>query len=107
MTEPSEDHCRTTPSRIDEILHYELKVAQDVRSMLGQQAVVMRFRVLKGPNLRTAPDFDRQVESAGASAAITEDESDEFLLLDRIISGIRTGTTERVYAGIEGIHYRQ
>ena len=61
----------------------------------------MRFRDLKGPNLRTAPDFDRQVENAEASAAITEDESDEFLLLDLIISGIRTGTRERVYAGIE------
>ena len=81
--------------------NYEAKVAQNVRSILGQQAGVRSSRVLKGPSLRTAPDFDRQVESAEASGAITEDESDELLLLDLIVSGTRTGTRERVYAGIE------
>ena len=81
--------------------NYEAKVAQNVRSILGQQAGVRSSRVLKGPNLRTDPGFDRQVESAEASGAITEDESDELLLLDLIVSGTRTGTRERVYAGIE------
>ena len=81
--------------------NYEAKVAQNVRSILGQQAGVRSSRVLKGPSLRTDPDFDRQVESAEASGAITEDESDELLLLDLIVSGTRTGTRERVYAGIE------
>ena len=81
--------------------NYEAKVAQNVRSILGQQAGVRSSRVLKGPSLRTYPDFDRQVESAEASGAITEDESDELLLLDLIVSGTRTGTRERVYAGIE------
>ena len=81
--------------------NYETKVAQNVRSILGQQAGVRSSRVLKGPNLRTDPGFDRQVESAEASGAITEDESDELLLLDLIVSGTRTGTRERVYAGIE------
>lgn len=71
--------------------NYEAKVAQNVR----------RSRVLKGPNLRTDPDFERQVESAEASGVITEDESDELLLLDLIVSGTQTGARERVYAGIE------
>ena len=81
--------------------NYEAKVAQNIRSILGQQAGVRNSRVLKGPGLRTDPDFDQQVESAEASGAIIEDESDELLLLDLIISGTRTGTRERVYAGIE------
>ena len=81
--------------------NYEAKVAQNVRSILGQQAGVRSSRVLKGPSLRTDPDFDRQVESAEASGVITEDESDELLLLDLIVSGTRTGTRERVYVGIE------
>ena len=81
--------------------NYEAKVAQNVRSILGPQAGVRSSRVLKGPSLRTDPDFDRQVESAEASGAITEDESDELLLLDLIVSGTRTGTPERVYSGIE------
>ena len=81
--------------------NYETKVAQNVRSILGQQAGVRSSRVLKGPNLMTDPGFDRQVESAEASGAITEDESDELLLLDLIVSGTRTGTRERVYAGVE------
>ena len=41
------------------------------------------------------------MESAEASGAITEDENDELLLLDLIVSGTRRGTPERVYAGIE------
>ena len=81
--------------------NYEAKVAQNVRSILGQQAGVRNSRVLKGPSLRTDPDFDQQVESAEASGAITEDESDELLLLDLIVSGTRRGNPERVYAGIE------
>ena len=81
--------------------NYEAKVAQNVRSILGQQTRVRRSRTLKGPSFRTDPDFDRQVENAEASGAITEDESDELLLLDLIVSGTRTGTRERVYAGIE------
>ena len=76
-------------------------MAQNARSILGQPADVRNSRVLKGPNLRTDPDFDRQVESAEASGVITEDESDELLLLDLIVSGTQTGTRERVYAGIE------
>ena len=81
--------------------NYEAKVAQNVRSILGQQTGVRNSKVLKGPSLRTDPDFDQQVESAEASGAITEDESDELLLMDLIVSGTRTGTPERVYAGIE------
>ena len=81
--------------------NYEAKVPQNVRSILGQQAGIRNSKVLKGPSLRTDPDFDRQVESAEASGAITEDESDELLLLDLTVSGTRTGTPERVYAGIE------
>ena len=81
--------------------NYEAKVAQNVRSILGQQAGVRSSRVLKGPSLRTDQDFDRQVESAEASGVITEDEGDELLLLDLIVSGTRTGTRERVYVGIE------
>ena len=76
-------------------------MSQNVRSILGQQAGVRNARVLKGPNLRNDPDFDLQVENAEAGGVITEDESDELLLLDLIISGTRTGTRERVYAGIE------
>ena len=76
-------------------------MSQNVRSILGQQAGIRNARVLKGPNLRNDPDFDRQVENAETSGAITEYESDELLLLDLIISGTRTGTRERVYAGIE------
>ena len=83
--------------------NYEAKVTQNVRSILGQQAGVRNSRVLKGPSLslRTDLDLDRQVESAEASGDITEDESDELLLLDLIVSGTRTRTQERVYAGIE------
>ena len=81
--------------------NYEAKVAQNVRSILGQQAGVRNSKVLKGPSVRTDPDFDRQVESTETSGAITEHESDELLLLDVIVSGTRTGTHERVYAGIE------
>ena len=98
---------RTDVRRIDGRLdrgfgaNYEAKVAQNVRSILGQQAGVRSSRVLKGPSLRTDPDFDQQVESAEASGAITEDENDELLLLDLIVSGTRRGTPERVYAGIE------
>ena len=98
---------RTDVRRIDGRLdrgfgtNYEAKVAQNVRSILGQQARVRNSRGLNGPSLRTDPDFNRQVESAEASGAITEDESDELLLLDVIVSGTRTGAKERVYAGIE------
>ena len=98
---------RTDVRRIDGRLdrgfgaNYEAKVAQNVRSILGQQAGVRSSRVLKGPSLRTDPDFDQQVESAEASGAITEDESDELLLLDLIVSGTRRGNPGRVYAGIE------
>ena len=81
--------------------NYEARVCQNVRSILGQQAGVRNARVLKGPGLRNDPEFDMQVENAETSGAITEDESDELLLLDMIISGTRTGTRERVYAGIE------
>ena len=81
--------------------NYEAKVAHNVRSILGQQAGVRSSRVLKGPSLRTDPDFDQQVESAEANGAITEDEGDELLLLDLIVSGTRRGNLERVYAGIE------
>ena len=81
--------------------NYEAEVAQNVRSILGQQAGVRNSKVLKGPSVRTDPDFDRQVESTETSGAITEHESDELLLLDVIVSGTRTGTQERVYAGIE------
>ena len=81
--------------------NYEAKVAQNVRSILGQQAGVRNSKVLKGPSVRTDPDFDRQVESTETSGAITEHESDELLLLNVIVSGTRTGTQERVYAGIE------
>ena len=88
-------HAVTTPCR------YELKAAQNVRGILGQPADVRNSRVLKGPHLRTDPDFDRQVESAEASGVITEDESDELLLLDLIVSGTQTRTRERVDAGIE------
>ena len=65
------------------------------------RACVRNSRVLKGPSLRTDLDFDRQVERAEASGAISEDESDKLLLLDLIVSGTRTGARERVYAGIE------
>ena len=81
--------------------NYEAKVAHNVRSILGQQAGVRSSRVLKGPSLRTDPDFDQQMESAEANGAITEDEGDELLLLDLIVSGTRRGNLERVYAGIE------
>ena len=81
--------------------NYEAKVAQNVRSILGQQAGVRNSKVLKGPSVRTDPDFDRQVESTETSGTITEHESDELLLLNVIVSGTRTGTQERVYAGIE------
>ena len=80
---------------------YEAKLAQNVRSILGQQAGVRNSNVLEGPSLRTDPDFDRQVESAEANGTITEYESDDLFLLDMIVSGTRTGTPERVYAGIE------
>ena len=81
--------------------NYEAKVSQNVRSILGQQAEVRSARILKGPNLRNDPEFDRQVESAETNGAITEDESDELLLLDLIVSGARTGTLDRVYVGVE------
>ena len=55
------------------------------------------FRRPSGPLCRRR----LQVESAEASGTITEDESDELLLLDVIVSGTRTGTQDRVYAGIE------
>ena len=102
MTQVKTD-VRSIDGRLDRGFgtNYETKVAQNVRSILGQQAGVRSSRVLKGPNLRTDPGFDRQVESAEASGAITEDESDELLLLDLIVSGTRTGTRERVYAGVE------
>ena len=88
-----------TPSRIDEMLRYELKVAQNVKSILGQQVGVRNSRVLKGPSLRTDPDLDRQVESAEAIATITEHERDELLLLDLIVSGARTGSREKFKPG--------
>ena len=102
MTQVKTD-VRSIDGRLDRGFgtNYETKVAQNVRSILGQQAGVRSSRVLKGPNLMTDPGFDRQVESAEASGAITEEESDELLLLDLIVSGTRTGTRERVYAGIE------
>ena len=81
--------------------NYEAKVSQNVRSILGQQAGVRNARVLKGPNLRNDPDLDLQVENAEATGAITENESDELLLLDLIISGTLAGTLDRVYVGIE------
>ena len=81
--------------------NYEAKVAQNIRSILGQQAGVRNSRVLKGPSLRTDPDFDQQVESAETSGAITQDESDELLLLDLIISGTRTRTRDRVHVAME------
>ena len=98
---------RTDVRRIDGRLdrgfgaNYEAKVAQNVRSILGQQAGVRSSRVLKGPSLRTDPDFDRQVESAEVSGAITEDESDELLLLDLIVTGTRTGTRNRIHVAME------
>ena len=54
---------RTDVRRIDGRLdrgfgaNYEAKVAQNVRSILGQQAGVRSSRVLKGPSLRTDPDL--------------------------------------------------
>ena len=81
--------------------NYEAKVSQNVRSILGQQAGVRSAKVLKGPNLRNDPDFDQLVENAENSGVITENESDELLLLDLIVSGTRTGTPDRLYAGIE------
>ena len=81
--------------------NYEAKLPQNVRSIVGQQVGVSSSRVLKGPSLRTEPDFDQQVESAKASVYITEDVSDELVLLDMIVSGNQTGTRERVYPRIE------
>ena len=97
---------RTDVRRIDGRLdrgfgtNYESKVAQNVRNILGQQAGVRSSRILKGPNLMTDPDFDRQVENAEASGAVTEDKSDELLLLDLIVVGTMRETKERVYVGI-------
>ena len=54
---------RTDVRRIDGRLdrgfgtNYEAKVAQNVRSILGQQARVRNSRGLNGPSLRTDPDF--------------------------------------------------
>ena len=81
--------------------NYEAKVTQNVRSILGQQTRVRNSKVLKGPSLRTDPDLEAQLENTEASGAITEDESDELMLLDLIVSGTRTGARERVYVGIE------
>ena len=76
-------------------------MSQNVRSILGQQAGARNSRVLKGPNLGTDPEFERQVENAEASRAITEDESDELLLLDLIVAGIHRETRDRVYVGVK------
>ena len=96
-----------TPSRIDEMLRYELKVAQNVESILGQQVGVRNSRVLKGPSLRTDPDLDRQVERAETIGTITEHERDELLLLDLIVSGAPDGKPGKNLSRDRGLHHRQ
>ena len=87
--------------------NYEAKEAQNVRSIIGQQAGVRNSRVLKGPGLRTDPDFDRQVESAETSGAIIEDESDELLLLDLIVSRNPDRNLGKGLRRDRSLHHRQ
>ena len=102
MTETKTD-VRRIDGRLDRGFgtNYESKLAQNVRSILGQQAGAGNSLVLKGPNLRNAPEFEARVENAEANGVVTEDESDELMLLDLIVAGTRTGTRERMYVGAE------
>lgn len=81
--------------------NYESKVAWNIRSILGQHAGIRNSKMLKGPNLRTDEDFEKVVDDAETSGAITEGESDELWLLDLIASGTRRGISERVYIAAE------
>ena len=81
--------------------NYEAKVSWNIRSILGQQLGVRNARVLKGPGLRNDQDFDLLLEDAENSGALTPEETDELLLSDLIVTGVRRNTQERVYAAVE------
>ena len=98
---------RTDVRRIDGRLdrgfgtNYEVKVASNIRSILGQHVGVRNSKVMKGPNLRTDEDFESKVENAEVTGVVTEKEVDELWLLDLIVSGTLRTTHERVYVAVE------
>ena len=81
--------------------NYEVKVASNIRSILGQQAGVRNSKVLKGPNFKTDEDFESKVENAEVDRVVTEKEIDELWLLDLIVSGTLSTTRERVHVAVE------
>ena len=98
---------RTDVRRIDGRLdrgfgtNYEVKIASNIRSILGQKLHIRNSRVLKGPNLRTDENFEKDVEAAENNGRITPEETDDLWLLDLIVSGNRREGGERVYVAAE------
>ena len=94
---------RKTDGRLDRGFgaNYEAKVTWNVRSLLGQQLGIRNSRVLKGPNLRTDEDLESLLEKAESRGAIMEEEADELLLLDLIVTGTQRADHARVYVAAE------
>ena len=98
---------RTDVKRIDGRLdrgfgtNYEVKIASNIRSILGQKLHIRNSKALKGPNLRTNEDFEKDVEAAENNGRITPEETDDLWLLDLIVSGTRRESGERVYVAAE------
>ena len=49
-------------------------------SIMGQHAGARNASALKGPNIRTEDQFEREVENVKAAAVIPEQESDQLWL---------------------------
>ena len=98
---------RTDVRRIDGRLdrgfgtNYEVKIASNIRSILGQKLHIRNSKALKGPNLRTDENFEKDVEAAENNGRITPEETDDLWLLDLIVSGNRREGGERVYVAAE------
>ena len=81
--------------------NYEVKIASNIRSILGQKLHIRNSKALKGPNLRTDENFEKDVEAAENNGRITPEETDDLWLLDLIVSGNRREGGERVYVAAE------
>ena len=81
--------------------NYEAKIASVIGSILGKNLKLRRCKVLKGYGFRMDENLEAMTERAEREEIITEDDSDEAMLLDLIVSGRRRDGEDTELAAIE------
>ena len=68
-------------------MNYEFKAENNIRSIVGQQMNVRRARILSGARTGPTSAFVEMIDKAEDEGIITEEQSDEILLLDMVLTG--------------------